>query len=186
MASAPKERGFWTTLPGIMTGGAALVTALTGLLLGLLQYGMFDPGANRAGEPPPAAAGVSAVEAQKDTPPASVSPSGAASQTAEPTVTLTARDGNATTVYLDGFRHGTTGEELHLQGGQTIALVRISSIDVTRVSQNQARVSIELVDGRTVEGSIDAGLSIHSFYGENDLGRFVIRVADLAHVAFGR
>ncbi|MDP8929854.1 MAG: hypothetical protein M3O70_15105 [Actinomycetota bacterium] len=34
--------GFWTTLPGILTASAALITALTGLLLGLGQLGFFE------------------------------------------------------------------------------------------------------------------------------------------------
>gem|GEM_PF-4334524 len=169
-----------------MTGTAALVTALTGLLLGLLQFGVFDPGASRTAEPPPVTEGVPAGQTSGGTGPAQHSPHGAASQTDEPTVALTARDGTVTTVYMAGFEHGTTTREIHLHGGQIIGFDRISSIDVTRVSDNQARVSITLVDGRVVQGSIDAGSSVNNFSGDNDLGRFVIRVDNLARLAFQR
>jgi hypothetical protein len=43
MAEAPKAeapekaKGFWQTLPGILTGLAALITAVTGLVLGIMQ-----------------------------------------------------------------------------------------------------------------------------------------------------
>jgi hypothetical protein len=138
------------------------------------------------GEPPPPAAGDAAAAAPASTAPASASPAGAASQAAEPTVTLTARDGSVTTVYGDDFRHRQTARQLHLRGGQIIAFDRISSIDVIRVSQDQARVNIKLVDGRTVEGSINAGLYPFGFTGQNDLGPFGISVSDLARITFQR
>jgi hypothetical protein len=53
--SREKGKGFWQTLPGILTGLAALITAVTGLFLGILQTPLFngpknasDPGKNEA------------------------------------------------------------------------------------------------------------------------------------------
>jgi hypothetical protein len=40
-------RSWWTTLPGVLTGIAALVTAGTGLLVALVQGGMLGPGHDR-------------------------------------------------------------------------------------------------------------------------------------------
>ena len=55
MASAgdkdEKTSAFWTTLPGILTGIAAIVTAITGVTLGLLQYGVFGSKQGEHGKP---------------------------------------------------------------------------------------------------------------------------------------
>jgi hypothetical protein len=53
-----KAGSWWLTLPGLLTGGAAVVTAVTGLILGLHQVGWL---------------GDDGVSASKDTPPAAVS-----------------------------------------------------------------------------------------------------------------
>jgi hypothetical protein len=57
MASAgdkdEKTSAFWTTLPGILTGIAAIVTAITGVTLGLLQYGVFGSKQARREDPAP-------------------------------------------------------------------------------------------------------------------------------------
>ncbi len=39
-----KPTSWWATLPGLLTAAAAVITAVTGLLLGLGQLGVFDGG----------------------------------------------------------------------------------------------------------------------------------------------
>ena len=39
-----KPTSWWATLPGLLTAAAAVITAVTGLLLGLGQLGIFDAG----------------------------------------------------------------------------------------------------------------------------------------------
>ncbi|MDV8146124.1 hypothetical protein [Arthrobacter sp. B10-11] len=39
-----KPTSWWATLPGLLTAAAAVITAVTGLLLGLGQLGLFDAG----------------------------------------------------------------------------------------------------------------------------------------------
>src|SRR5882762_7884298 len=46
MAEEEKKAGFWATLPGILTGVAAVMTAVGGLILGLYQNGVL--GSKRA------------------------------------------------------------------------------------------------------------------------------------------
>jgi hypothetical protein len=54
---AEKGGSWWLTLPGLLTGAAAVVTAVTGLLLGLHQVGWLgDDGGSGSKEAPPAAA----------------------------------------------------------------------------------------------------------------------------------
>ncbi|KIS27240.1 hypothetical protein TV39_11995 [Arthrobacter sp. SPG23] len=50
-----KPTSWWATLPGLLTAAAAVITAVTGLLLGLGQLGVFD-----AGRPAASTAGASA------------------------------------------------------------------------------------------------------------------------------
>lgn len=39
--SDPPKPGFWQTLPGILTAVAAVMTAVTGLIIGLAQAGII-------------------------------------------------------------------------------------------------------------------------------------------------
>jgi hypothetical protein len=51
-----KPTNWWATLPGLLTAAAAVITAVTGLLLGLGQLGVFDggrPAATASGQPSP-------------------------------------------------------------------------------------------------------------------------------------
>jgi len=45
----PESKGWWQTLPGLLTAAAAIITAVTGLLVAVHQTGFFD----RSPQPPP-------------------------------------------------------------------------------------------------------------------------------------
>lgn len=57
--SEEKPNSWWGTLPGLMTAAAAVITALTGLLIGLGQLGVFDAGRSGSVSGPPTAVGPS-------------------------------------------------------------------------------------------------------------------------------
>jgi hypothetical protein len=99
-------------------------------------------------------------------------------------VLITGSDGTTTPVYADSFRHAQSGNELTLQIGQSIPFEKMKTIDVITIFQDHATIRIALLDGRVVEGSIEAGLSPHSFTGQNDLGTFNIRVDKLKRIEF--
>ncbi len=40
MTEKPRKNEFWSTLPGILTGAGALVTAIAGLILGVFHIRM--------------------------------------------------------------------------------------------------------------------------------------------------
>jgi len=42
MAEEQKPQNWWQTVPGILTATAAIITAVTGLILALHQAGVFD------------------------------------------------------------------------------------------------------------------------------------------------
>lgn len=54
-----KPTNWWATLPGLLTAAAAVITAVTGLLLGLGQLGVFDAGKPITASSPPTDAGSS-------------------------------------------------------------------------------------------------------------------------------
>jgi hypothetical protein len=54
-----KPTNWWATLPGLLTAAAAVITAVTGLLLGLGQLGVFDAGRPITASSPPTDAGSS-------------------------------------------------------------------------------------------------------------------------------
>lgn len=47
-----KEKGWWNTLPGVLTATAAVITAITGLIVGLHQAGVFTNGGQEPIESP--------------------------------------------------------------------------------------------------------------------------------------
>lgn len=83
-----KPTSWWATLPGLLTAAAAVITAVTGLLLGLGQLGVFD-----GGRPTASTTGASPTTAGAGEPGGAVRPSDAGSGTgnsAEWAVTLPA------------------------------------------------------------------------------------------------
>ncbi len=194
----PEGRGgFWATLPGILTGLAAVITAVGGIVLGLYQHGVLgvrhDASSVSSPGPPPsparspssAAQDRPAAEGRRAHPPRADAP-GAAAKRADDTVQITAADGTVTTVYADGFQHRQTGRELVLRSGQSIPFEKIKAIEVDRQSTDQANVRVTLVGGQVVEGAIESGLYPNSFFGRNDVGEYGIRVEHLKRIVFGR
>jgi hypothetical protein len=58
---------WWATLPGLLTAAAAVITAVTGLLLGLGQLGVFDAGKPTTAPSSPAGTGSSQPGSQAQT-----------------------------------------------------------------------------------------------------------------------
>jgi hypothetical protein len=183
-----KKSGFWTTLPGILTGVAALVTAIGGLALGLYQYGVL--GAKRGNAAPttistttPERASTEASSGQLQRPIPNPVPSTGGKNPA--TVVVTASDGTVTTLFAGNFRQTAQYDaQLHLLSGQAIAFGNIRSIEVVKPFSDHAQVNITLVDGRIIDGSLGAGSSIYGFGGENELGTFSITVDHLKQIVF--
>ncbi|MGH7304729.1 MAG: hypothetical protein ACRELZ_15680 [Candidatus Rokuibacteriota bacterium] len=185
-----KTSEFWTTLPGILTGIAALVTAITGLTLGLLQYGVLGSKPGEAGKPPTSA--TAAQGSGTATPGARVPPTNPAATPPEPTgqrptVVITASDGTTTTLFAENFRQTAHYDaQLHLRSGQAVAFDNIKSIDVVKVYAEHADIRIALVDDKVIDASLGAGSSIYGFGGENEVGTFGITVDRLKRVVFRR
>jgi len=182
---AEKKSGFWTSLPGILTGVAALITAVGGLTLGLYQSGGLGAKHGDAGSA--TRSGISSEKASTEAASGQPKADPARSNQVEsrPSVVVTARDGSETTLFADNFHQTAQYDtQLHLLSGQAIAFDNIRSIEISKSFSDHAQVNITLVDGRTIEGSLGAGSSIYGFGGENELGNFSITVDHLKRIVF--
>ena len=83
MAEEQRSRGWWQTVPGILTATAGIITAVAGLIAALHQAGVFTsapkqaqppPSSSAATPPPPTSPPAGAISGANPTPPASTGP----------------------------------------------------------------------------------------------------------------
>jgi hypothetical protein len=173
LAESDGKQNFWTTMPGILTGIAALLTAATGLFVAVYHSAGSSPSNEH-----PAPAAVSAPEPK----PALPAANSTAAQTVKGAVTVTSRDGEITKLFLKSFQHNYTEKTIELTSGQTISFDRIKSIDFFSVDTDHlVAVKVTLTDGRAVEGVLRGG---YAFVGESDIGPFRIQVENLKQILF--
>jgi hypothetical protein len=179
LAESDKTQSFWTTLPGLLTGLAALLTAVTGFLVIVHPHGAAGPK-----ESPPAVARL-APETAREAPdaPGSSSHASATMEKKKTTVLVTAKDGTATRVFLNGFKNSYTDEAIDLKSGQSIPFDKIRSISFLEQHDYLRDLTVTLTDGRVLEGSIASG---QQFLGETDIGPFSISVANSRQILFER
>jgi len=185
LAEPDKKQNFWTTLPGVLTGIAAILTAVTGLLVILYPHGFAGSKEN-----PTTAIGAT-TDAMGTTPAAtgassSPSTSSAMPQNKKATVLVTGKDGTQTRVFLTTFKHWYTDEAIELKSGQSIPFDKIRSIDFFTMHEFQRDVKVTLTDGRILDGTTESGLSEDGFKGETDIGPFTISVVNLKQILFER
>jgi len=181
-----KKQNFWTTIPGILTGLAALLTAATGLWVAI------GPHDKPAADEHPAVSTPTPLQssAPGSAPPASTqqslaSGSAATGQAGQYTVTLTSRAGDVTRLSAKTFVHNYTDKAIELTSGQTIAFERIKAIDFFTVHPDERSIDVKvtLTDGRVVDGALKKD---YAFNGESDLGPFHIFVQDVKQIVFAR
>jgi hypothetical protein len=188
MTEPSKPASWWQTLPGILTGVAAVVTAVSGLVGLLFQQGVLG----RRAEP----AAPVAVQAKAQTAPASVPlaapvapPPPAGKPWAEAVAVITLRGGQATRVPAATFRHCiSVGDDLTLDSGQAVPFEKMRGFDVTRADApgtagGKTSLVIHLRDGSELKGTMDANCDL---FGTNDLGRFSTTFDKLQGVRFER
>lgn len=167
-------------MPGILTGVAALLTAVTGLFVAVHH----SSGSSPSSEQPASTIG-SGPESKSLLPAANSAPAQAPNPATAGSVTLTSRAGDVTKLSLKGFKHNYTENVIALTNGQTIALEKIRQVDFLTVNDEEREVvmKVTLIDGRTVDGSIQTH---YSFRGENDIGPFNIEVQNVKQIVFNR
>jgi hypothetical protein len=201
LAEPENKPNFWTTMPGLLTGVAAVLTAVTGMLVVMYPHG-FSAAGGAAGAAGSSGAAASLASKQKQgaalgsaagpgpEPGAAPSAAGAAGAPAslmprqqKPTVLVLAKDGTETRLFLNGFKDGYSGETIQLKGGQAIPFEKIRSVDFLDEHDFDKNIKVTLTDGRAVEGAIMAGESME---GDSDIGPFSISVKSLKRILFER
>jgi hypothetical protein len=181
LAESEGKQNFWTTLPGILTGVAALLTAATGLLVIAYPHGFSNQKEN------PATAVSAPTDAGTQPPVSGANAAPGSFPTPTPaqkgTVLITARDGATNRLFLKTFKHSSWDDTIQLKSGQSISFDKIRAIDFFSVHDYQAEVKVTLTDGRVVDGALATG---YSFTGETDIGPFTIRVENLKQIIFNR
>jgi hypothetical protein len=179
LAEPDKRQSFWTTLPGFLTGIAALLTAVTGLLVVMYPHGLAGSKDGRPVAVSPQDAAASAPSAAGDT----STHASAMPRQQKPTVLVVGKDGTETRVFLNSFRDSYSGEAIQLKNGQSIPFDKIRSIDFLETHDYEQDVRVTLTDGRALEGAIMSG---EQMTGDTDVGPFSISVKSLKRILFER
>ncbi len=186
---------FWTTLPGILTGLAALITAMTGLLIGLHQNnpaGKNDASSKAADSRP--AQGPSNANSASTAPGAQpiqhqpVPEAGVAVQQkpAEVMARIESRNGNTTEIRERSVRL-LMDRYVPLDGGQKVPFEQLRSIEFLEFSdRSDVKVRLTLLNNSTINGFMRACVSGCDIVGENQLGSFVLPVRETKSVTFQR
>jgi hypothetical protein len=179
LADSENKPNFWTTMPGFLTGLAAVLTAVTGLLVVMHPHGPSGSKETPAvGTVSPSDAG-GAASAPGGTPGSSA----AMPKQQKPTVLVIERDGSQTRLFLSSFKESQWDEAFRLKNGQTIPFDKIKSVDFLDAQDSDQNVRVTLIDGRTLEGAIQIGEQV---LGSTDIGPFAISVRSLKQISFER
>ena len=206
MGDDKEKPSFWTTLPGILTGVAALVTAIGGLILGLHQIRSSGPEQSRvenvsqesrAAKVPKQESLTSQPQGAGSTPDSSqLSKAGAPSQPSDaslqapvqkgsgngipPTaVQITKTDGNVLWSFEDKFIWGSVN--FAFDSGQLIPWSKIKTIEVLNSDDDKKRVRATLTNGKIVEGTSHYNYDV---YGKNDLGEIEVNNQEVKRITF--
>ena len=188
MPDDPRSPSWWQTLPGVLTATAAILTAVTGLLAILFQYGIIGGKPNAVPSPaaPVHSPGTKTPEAASV--PATPAPAGIKPWSTSDVV-ITTRDGVTTTLRAETLSNCISpSHELTTGSGQDIPFEKMKSVEVLRADpvhapNAKATIVITLLDGRKIEDRVNASCDI---FGYNDLGRFTTYFDKLKRVDFQR
>jgi len=198
MADEQARPNFWTTLPGILTGIAALVTAAGGIILGLHQ--MSAPSAGQGHADNSAASGVMTPASKQETLPSqsqstAASPGASQVSTTAPqvppagddipakAVRITKTDGTVMWSFEDKFFLGGCGGcSFTFATGQSIPFDKIRTLDVLGVdAEGKRSVRVVLANGKVIEGVSDNSVGVG---GTNDVGEIRIDDNQVKRVTF--
>lgn len=179
------SRNFWTTMPGILTAVAALITAIGGVVAILVQVGVIGK-ADKNPAAPPATSQEQVV---------TISGSGTSTGVAagkpwkDVEAVITAKDGTVTKMRAETVRFCFSGGAgINLNDSQDIAFDKMSRIDVLSSDValspgGKAKLRVTLVSGSAMEGTITSGCD---FFGQSEVGRYALYPDKLMKIEFQR
>jgi len=198
-------------MPGILTGIAAIVTAVAGLVGILYQNGVLDgqrKSALRGDRPKTQLVGAASSSNDATQPARTEAPSalGAGNNTtnadsntppkdslktwAESEAIITAKDGVVTTLRAETLSNCiSVKHNLTLSSGQDIEFEKMRSFEIVHADpvgtpNARAMMLITLLGGKTIKDNVGAGCP--DIFGYNDLGRFSTSFQNLKRVDFRR
>ena len=209
--SSPSEpvKSWWTTLPGLLTATAGVLTAVTGLVAVLAQQGVIGGAKDQRVETAKGAAPGSEPEPSSDAPAKTQPPAATTASTlaaAQPGkaaaagkagvdlaalraegfkgVVITLADGSQVRIN-PGMREWIHGERLKLDSGQFVDFARLQAFEVLRFSAIDSRgeVLMTLLDGKTLQAKTVDGYELR---GHNDLGDVNAPLSTVKRVDFLR
>ena len=190
MAEEQNKPNFWTTLPGILTGLAALLTALGGLFLALHQSASNVSPKDQATPPTIAPQSTEAIRrAQPSTPSSAPATSVTSAHDSQPVhkgnAVITENDGSTVTLDDDSLTW-LGGKEITFKSGQSIPFNKIQSIKVVDVDETTTSLQVILTNGQTLNESVDGGKTDFGthFVGKNEVGPVSIRIGIVNQVVF--
>lgn len=191
MTDSQKPTNWWTTLPGLLTAFAGLVTAVTALLALLFQHQILgaSDSASRQNKPASSVAGEKvAVNTAAETKTTIQAP--VTGKTLSDSVAIvTTKDGVTTSLRASSFSNCiSVNHELTLHSGQSIPFESMAGFEVLQADaytapNARAKLNITLPNGKQVIGDVDANCDL---FGTNDLGRFSTFFDRIKSVRFER
>jgi hypothetical protein len=181
--SAPEpQTSWWQSLPGILTGTAALVTAVVGLGALVNEFGWI--GTDAPTDKVESAIAATAADNRSDD---AVSPPPPAAAK-DAMATIIGQDGSKLEVRIDSLAHIATNDMVHLLSGQRVMLDRVRRIDVTDIldASNSVGLSFTLLDGSKVDGRAESGIWINGMKGTNALGPVELRFREIKSIIIPR
>jgi hypothetical protein len=196
MADEQGKPNFWTTLPGILTGIAAVLTAAGGIILGLHQMGGPGAGQGHADNVAPSSVstpGSETVPSQPQSAASSPSVSPVSGATTPPpagddiptkAVRITKTDGTVLWSFEDKFDWG--GENFEFDNGQLVPFGKVKAVDVLGVDDDHGqgmKVQLTLTNGKAIEGFSHPNGRV---YGKNDIGDIIVDIQLVKRITFPR
>lgn len=194
MTQASRFRSYWRTLPGVLTGLAAVITAVGGIMAILIQVGVLDGtqlNRGNAGGKPPAVAPKGPTRTTPGPTPttAEATPTVAGARPwSDVEAVFTRKDGTRVTAPAETVRFCiSAGTGIRFNDSQDIPFEKIRSIVIHQAPPHlqpdpKAEVRITLTGtAEPLTGMIEAGCEYFAF---NDLGRISFYLEDLASIEF--
>jgi hypothetical protein len=190
-----RHRSWWTTVPGVLTAFAAIITATGGLIAVLVQGGLLG-GANqrlsdvssesprsiaetRPGSGPPERTTSAPQGSTQAARPATVAPTRDLRPQGFRGVSITLLDGSVVTLQRDVLIYGI--QYFQLRNGQTIEFDRISSVEIRHPWDG--RVRFTLLNDQQLEAELSSDVPL---WGKNELGTFTGYTSKMQRIDFLR
>jgi hypothetical protein len=188
---ATTEKGFWQTVPGLITAIAALITALAGVVGLLVQNDVIGWGSDgRTSATTPAVADTLGGGDSDQAPSGVTTTQPAVTSTLIPwdkaTATLVRKDGSSATVKAPTVGLACDTQNLKFKNGQRISLQLVRSIQFDTIYTENASADgvVTLLDGRQLTDPI------HTWNcpvtGTNELGSLEVKLEDIKRIDFHR